>query len=163
MTNRKLQESAFNRKWQYRINTLLPILKNYKSILDLGSGTQGILEYLDVEKYTGVDMFAWTDDTIVCDFNKYSIPAVGNYDVVLCQGIIEYINDPKKFLTEIQEHSNNLVVTFYENDPPLELWKTPLKTFREFEKLLVDVGWRWERVLEIEPKNKQRIYICTKQ
>lgn len=95
---------------RYRILLkLLPQAKKYKkveSVLDIGCGKQFLRDVLNeqhipIQKYIGVDLYQHKKDTIICDLNNESLPNMGNFDLVVCAGVLEYIYDVKGLLKQI--------------------------------------------------------------
>lgn len=79
------------------------ILKDYdienKTVLDFGCGDKSICNYLSFKNYVGYDLNPLADYQI--DFNKkFTIKHTAEVGLVL--GVLEYLDDPNKFLKTIQ-------------------------------------------------------------
>jgi hypothetical protein len=95
----------------------------------------------------------------VADFNKKQYPRIGVFDQIVCQGILEYIDEPKDFLKAIRKYGGKLIIT-YKEFAPTDIERRNIFEFYEIEKMLAQTKW------SIEEKRKygsnQQIYICKK-
>lgn len=92
----------FKSNWEIRTKKMaLLINTNIDKVIDLGCGECKLKKYISKEViYYGVDYKKRTNDTIICDFNKYEFPQipVNENSCYFCSGLLEYIEDLKEFL-----------------------------------------------------------------
>ncbi|MFA5050969.1 MAG: class I SAM-dependent methyltransferase [Patescibacteria group bacterium] len=112
---------------------------NY-SLLDIGGGIGNLYNFILTKDYTSIDLEAWTDKTVVCDLNK-EYPTLKKFDVVVAQGIIEYIKEPKQFLENIKRYGDKLVITYRLNLDTRVVMDRNSLSFEEFEGLLKQTNW----------------------
>ena len=79
------------------------ILKDYnienKTVLDFGCGDKSVCNYLSFKDYVGYDLNPLADYQI--DFNEeFTIKHTAEVGLIL--GVLEYLDDPDKFLKTIQ-------------------------------------------------------------
>lgn len=119
--------------WPKRARLIASLIPRRSSVLDLGGGFGKLVGCLDnPKKYDCVDLEKWTKNTIVADFNKGQFPDLGLYDYVVCQGVLEYIQEPLDFLRAIQKYGGKIILTYRtKNDPPAK----NLMTFTELSAL----------------------------
>lgn len=119
---------------------LIPLDTGSPRLADYGCGLQTIKGLLSSNySYIPIDCRLRSPDTIVCNFNQEEPP--GNFDVGLCLGVLEYLDDPLKFLSQII--SKNSVVIFSYNGPTnaqrkkREGWVNHLD-FKDIEKVIFE-------------------------
>jgi 2-polyprenyl-3-methyl-5-hydroxy-6-metoxy-1,4-benzoquinol methylase len=105
-----------------------------RRMLDVGCAT-GQLRLLcpDVE-YVGCDFIAPSSPIEFsfhqCNFNREPLPtAVGDFDVVVCSGILEYIENPSEFLKSLRsmlKTEGHLIVTYFNMNHISRLWRMAL-------------------------------------
>lgn len=131
------------REWKARTRAIAKAIPPRCSVLDLGGGFCHLLKYLEeCPRYLSLDLKKWTDRTVEADFNAGSYPDLRlRYDVLVAQGIIEYLDDPAEFLERIQRYGSRLLITYR----PKEC-KRPEDSFRLslawLDKALRDAGWK---------------------
>ena len=83
-----------------------------QSVVDLGAGNL-FLESLLSEgiDYYPVDYTSRSKNTIVCDFNNKEFPDV-SADVAFISGTLEFVNDPKWFLTEAAKRVSKIILSY---------------------------------------------------
>lgn len=111
-------------------------------------------------EYQSIDIEKWTDLTTVANFNKNEFPEIGLWDVLVCQGIIEYMDDPKNFLEQIKKYGRRMIMSYWGGENKIEGQKNEM-TFEEFEEMVDSAGW-WiasQRHLTAD----ERLYYCTKK
>jgi hypothetical protein len=153
------------REWKERTQIIASIIPKGVSVLDLGGGFCHLKKYLSYWqglKYLSMDIEEWTDCTIKADFNKGEFPDRGEWQIIVCQGIIEYIKDPIYFLEKIKKYGETLIITYLdvrrgEAELRGRLNFTPIA---DFEKV---IELEWEIVMERKIKHGQKIYYCKKK
>jgi len=97
--------------WNIRSKIIAEIFFKNIRVLDIGGGLGNIRKFLNGCKYTSIDLQKWNKNTIVADMNKES-PDIGKYDVIICQGVLEYIDDINDFLDKINKYGDTLILTY---------------------------------------------------
>jgi len=98
--------------------------EEYKRVLDLGCGMQGIKNLLKCSEYVGVDMHKTTHETIIIDLEYTDFSEKFNgFDLVVCLGVMEYLSDPKRFLSRAAKCGKEIIVSCFEKDTPIGYWE----------------------------------------
>lgn len=145
-------------EWTERTKTIAKLIHPYASVLDLGGGFQNLNKYLVSAEYYSMDNYKCTEDTIVADFNNGEFPEITNCEVdyIVCQGILEYIKDPEKFLREIRKYGKILLITYRESEgTPIERNQFDFSGIRFF---IEKEGW--EIVVEKKTDKTELLFIC---
>jgi hypothetical protein len=131
-----------------------------RSIMDLGGGFGNIMQYLpDSIEYKSIDTRPWTDKTIVADFNKGEYPFVEKSDVIVAQGIIEYLERADHFLFNIKKYADKMILSYIQTGGAN--WPVERKTrisFRGLETVLSEEGWNVVSTSLLT--ENQKIYFC---
>lgn len=159
-------EYPFNQmRWEYRQKELAKRIPEGATVLDVGGGKQVLREFLRSPKeYVSIDCQDVAEGTIVADLNKEGFPSGHEklkgkvFDVVVCQGVLEYIDDIEHLLTMLSLFGRSLVVTYYEREEKLPLWRNNHK-FEYVEDKIRKAGWNFDEVVALK-ENSQRIYFC---
>lgn len=138
-----------NKDWTLRTKIVSSMLDSNKTVLDLGCGDKEILKYYTPSAYCGIDI---RDDADLKIDLSTDFVLESKWDYILCCGIIEYLPDPKKFLSKIHSFGDYFIISWLE----WNIWN-PIE-LPEFEKIL-------EEYFIIEEKNfeYQVIYKCRKK
>jgi hypothetical protein len=142
------------RAWPERTFMVTELIPPEASIIELGAGLCFLHHILPGNPYVGVDIEAWTDKIIKADFNADEFPELGPFDAIVCQGIMEYIRDPEKFLLAIHKYGRLLILSYY-NGPYCDDRKNKMK-FAWLLDLLERTGWVVIRTCELSLH--QRVY-----
>ena len=94
--------SAGRPAWDSRNKTIAGFVPSGSSVLDLGCGAQTLRKYLPPGcVYQPCDLVKSTPDVILCDFNAGIYPKLRKkFTHVVCSGVLEYVRDHDRFLTE---------------------------------------------------------------
>lgn len=85
--------SAFDPAWKPRTKRMAAMLRDARSILDIGCGSCWLKEFLRPDVlYHPLDQVRRGPDTIVCDLNKKQFPRLA-VDACFVSGCLEYIRD----------------------------------------------------------------------
>lgn len=148
------------REWKKRTEMIASLIPAHSSVLDLGCGFCHLKKYLRKEcRYIGVDKDTWVDEIVTCEFNKNEFPNVGIFDFIVCQGILEYINEPQEFLKQIRKYGQTLILT-YKLYTTTDIENRNIYSFREIVEMLTEANW--EIVEHQKVDNGQNLYICKK-
>jgi hypothetical protein len=134
--------------WSSRSIIIASSIPSNSSVLDLGAGSQTLNRYLHDCIYQPCDLFQTTPNTLVCDFNKNIYPKIQNeFDIVVCNGLLEYIRKPKVFLKKIIPMGRKYIVSYAIKLPENTLkWRLSMGWFnhyteRELEDLFSSLGF----------------------
>ncbi|MCR4647283.1 MAG: hypothetical protein K5695_18065, partial [Oscillospiraceae bacterium] len=73
-----------------------------RSLMDIGCGVCDLKKYIPAEiRYYGLDVCKRDEETLVCDLNCEPLPDVP-VDLYYMAGLIYYINEPEKLLSQMQ-------------------------------------------------------------
>lgn len=155
-TNQKIKkEWQFCAKiWKRRTKAIASIIPPEASIIELGGGFSYLKRLLPKNQYKSIDIKKWNDLTVVADFNKGEFPDMEIFDVIVCQGILEYIEQPSEFLRKIQKYGRRMLLSYRSA-------KDGLLTFENLDQVLYLAGWEKNNELMLTPKEK--ILYCTRR
>jgi len=158
------KEYPWNTKWDRRSKILSMAIPEGISVIDLGGGMGTLDKYLKNCAYKSIDLKKWTDETVVADFNKGEFPDIDNatFQMIVCQGVIEYITDPELFLIKIKKYGRNLLITYRQvrADENKHLYKNNLNN-DEFMEMLRLAGW--DILFSRTIASSQKLFYCSKK
>ncbi|TAM46280.1 MAG: class I SAM-dependent methyltransferase [Gammaproteobacteria bacterium] len=153
--------------WDERNRVIAAFIPDGASVLDVGAGHGTLRSYLAPGcTYQPMDCVPGTPQTILVEFNKGQIPALGRtYDVVVCSGILEYIDDPAGFLRTVSGWGERVLISYVtlESQPDIARrrvngWFNDL-TRTELERLFATLGLDARQIAEW---GGQAIYAITR-
>lgn len=100
--------------WRCRVEQMADyLLETDKSILDIGCGEEYLKKLIDIKKvrYIPCDYVRRSDDTVVCDLNRYEFPKV-SADVIFISGCIEYIQDPEWLIGQCTAVGRKILISY---------------------------------------------------
>lgn len=145
--------------WPDRTKAISEIVPPEASVIELGGGMCNLKKFIPQNKYVSIDVEEWTDVTIKADFNKGEFPETEKFDVVVCQGILEYIERPYDFLNMIHKYGRRLIISYHLGGNDVESRKNWM-SFVELENLLNECGWL--RLKERILNSREKIICCVK-
>ena len=99
-------------EWPERSAAVAALIPPGASVLDLGSGAQGLARRLDPScRYTPADLVARTPDTLRFDMAAGIWP-VGRWDVVVMAGVLEYAPDAADAFRRLEQLAPVAIVTY---------------------------------------------------
>jgi 2-polyprenyl-3-methyl-5-hydroxy-6-metoxy-1,4-benzoquinol methylase len=143
--------------WEQRNAIIGGSLSEGESVLDLGGGFCHLSEYV-TGRYVSLDKEAWTNVTIKADFNAGEFPDVGYFDVIVCQGVLEYMKEPLAFLKAIRKYGKRLFLSYQLGDRP-DRGNSLL--FTELREILQQAGWEIRAGVDVDSPT-QMVYSCFK-
>ena len=149
------------KEWPLRYKAIAKNIPIHATILDLGGGKGLLKSYLRSPKeYIVVDKYPLNSSLIVLDFDKDALPDFNKvFDIVVCSGIIEYLQKPEDFLSNIKKYGDRLLVSYYHKGKKLEIWENCYDK-ATFEKMLSNAGWKI--ITREEFQVNHILYSCTK-
>jgi 2-polyprenyl-3-methyl-5-hydroxy-6-metoxy-1,4-benzoquinol methylase len=146
------------RAWKQRAREIAGIIPIGASILDVGGGWGYIHDLLPNNEYRSIDTEEWTDATIKADFNKGEFPDIGTFDIIIIQGLMEYINDPEGFLEKIKKYGNRMIISYNIDQNKIE--RKNKITFQKFDDILEKT--HWIKLSEKKLRPWEKLYLCAK-
>ena len=100
--------------WDARNCIISDLIPAGSSVLDVGSGAQTLRRHLKPGcKYQPCDVVKSSPDVILCDFNAGVYPDIqGNFDYVVCSGVLEYIRNPNEFLKQTSSYGDSMILSY---------------------------------------------------
>lgn len=116
-----------------------------KRMLDIGCATGHLRVLCPAVEYVGCDFITPSSPPDFafyrCNFNREPLPSeLVDFDIVVCSGILEYIENPSDFLKSLQSRLNkegHLILTYFNMNHVSRIWK--LATGQSFP---VHPDWR---------------------
>lgn len=141
--------------WTKRAKAAASLVGQCNYVIDVGGGRGHLKEVLKPKRYVSIDLDKWTEETVVADLN-YGCPILEPCDTIFCLGVIEYIENPDQFLTELHKYGDDMVISYRlksEGGMP----RQNEFTFKEFEDTLL---WNhWHIVEYKELSSLERVYL----
>lgn len=141
--------------WSNRDRFVVPFLIPNSTIIDYGCGYKDILNYYSPKEYLGIDLNPTAD--VVADLNTY-IPVHFNYDYGLILGVLEYLEEPFKFIDKVKDTANTFIILNFIRDKKKSVWK---QTFT-LDQVTAEYENIFDQVLNYKIRNKYDIFVCTK-
>ncbi len=142
--------------WDERNRVIASFIPDGAAVLDVGAGRRTLRSYLAPGcTYQPMDCVPSDEQTILVEFNKGRIPELERtYDVVVCSGILEYIDDSAMFLRIVGGWGKRLLLSYapLDNQPDIARrrangWFNDL-TLAELEDLFATLGLHAHRIAE---------------
>lgn len=142
-------ESLF-RGWEERTIVLAGFIPPATSVLELGPG-RGVLRHHLPEgcSYTAADLVAADADTIILDLNHAAWPELGEHDVIVMSGVIEYVYDLERMIRRLGDIGEFVICSYASIDMAGQSdisvrrghgWVNDLSV-RQLERLFGDAGF----------------------
>ncbi len=146
----------FDEDWKNRIALMASLFGKEKSVLDLGCGMQWLKDFCPSGmQYYPVDYTNRSDDTIICDFNRYEFPHI-HADIAFISGVMEYIVDYRWFVESIAKCCTTAIVSYCSVDGGDSI-------YRESETLEArrSIGWAHDlerrQIIQLFEENSMRL------
>ena len=148
-------------KWRRRAGVIASAIPDGASVLDLGGGFCYLAKLLPGSRYASIDVEPWTDATIVGDLNGEAWPDAGRWEVIVAQGVIEYMTYAGEFLERIKKYAwpRSVLIAIYRTGEPNGK-RVNFMTFEELKLTMKATGWKvvFERALT----STERIFYCAR-
>jgi len=148
-----------NEGWPARAKAIAETIPPEAKVLELGGGLCFLKTMRPELDYRSIDLKEWTSLTTVADFNKDEFPEMGLFDIIVCQGILEYIDLPFNFLNAIHKYGRRLLITYYFGKNNVSSRKNYLKIDELFVTL---IKTEWKVVAIRRVSNEEIIFLCVK-
>ncbi len=142
--------------WDARNRLIASFIPDGASVLDVGAGHGTLRSYLAPGcTYQPMDCVPSTEQTILVDFNRGKVPVLTRaYDVVVCSGILEYIDDPAVFLRTVGGWGKRVLISYatLDNQPDIARrrangWFNDLRRI-ELERLFTTTNFQTRQIAE---------------
>lgn len=106
-------------EWDSRNSKIATLIPDGSTIIDLGCGAQTLRDHLLPKcEYQPCDLVKSSADVIVCDFNAGLYPQTDRiFTHVVCSGVLEYVRDHQRFLTECSSLGDVLILSYNLRQP----------------------------------------------
>ena len=105
--------SALFSEWDNRNQQIAELIESGSSVLEFGAGRMILKKHLkETCTYTPSDIVDRGEGTIICDLNAVKLPDFKPHDVVVCSGVIEYINDLPRFIAHLANIVKVMIVSY---------------------------------------------------
>jgi hypothetical protein len=120
------------------------LIRATDSVLDIGAGNQKLARFIPSScKYTPADCVADLPGTFVVDFNKEFRLPNSDFNVIVCAGFLEYVDDMPAFFRELASHAPGRQIIFTYLFGPAKMARTEMRghnDYRSSDDLLAAVG-----------------------
>lgn len=108
-----VREDLANPVWDNRAKVISHWIPAGAHVLDMGCGNMLIEKYLKESKgYVPCDIAKRDERTIVCDFDKLEYPPVQDENMIVCLGVVNYLQHQKELIEHICARGKNFLFTF---------------------------------------------------
>lgn len=150
-------------RWDGRTRLIAKIIPEGVSVIDLGGGFGNLFRHLkNCQNYVSLDVKNWTDATIKADFNKGEFPDIKpEFQMIVCQGILEYIEKPEEFLNKIKKYGSRLLITYrpIAGHKDTGIYKNSMSAIEAVKKIK---GAGWEIIFSREIIGTQKLFYCSR-
>lgn len=99
--------------WDQRTLILGSYIIPNSNILEFGAGNMILKSSLTSYKsYTPSDIVSRFEDTVVCDLNQNILFELSKYDAVVFSGVLEYVYNIDKVISQISTNVNQIVLSY---------------------------------------------------
>jgi hypothetical protein len=145
--------------WPVRTKAIADVIPSQSKVIELGGGMCYLKTIRPDIEYRSIDREAWTALTTVSDFNKGEYPDLPLADVIVCQGILEYIDRPDEFLKEIHKYSRRLMISYYIGKNNIAQRKNKFS----YQDLIFKLTQaKWEAVSTRKISEDEVLFLCIK-
>ena len=99
--------------WEERNRVIAALIPEGAAVVDVGAGTMSLRSYARCGRYVPVDCVRMSPETVHADFNGGEIPDLrGQFDVAVCSGLLEYLDDPEAALRVIASWARCVIFSY---------------------------------------------------
>lgn len=142
-------------EWKLRTGVIAGLIKQFQakipvnSILDVGGGLCNLYKYLSEKtEYVSIDIKPYSDKTVVCDLNNDPLPDLHKFDIIVLQGILEYVETPMSLLKSLKRYGNRAILTY--RKAPSKVKRLNQFDWKQIEMIIDLAEWKidWQHTLE---------------
>lgn len=130
--------------WEPRSRIIAKLIRATDAVLDVGAGNQKLARFIPPScKYIPVDCVADLPGTFVVDFNKEFRLPNSDFNVIVCAGFLEYINDVPAFFRDLARYAPGRQIIFTYIFGSGKMARTEMRVhndYRSSDDLLAAVG-----------------------
>jgi hypothetical protein len=141
--------------WDSRHRLIAEWIRPGARVIDFGAGEGNLLSHLRGVDYVPVDKFPCREDGIVADLDG-EFPVIPWADIVIAEGLLEYLADPVRALKKFHAYADYLVVSYH--TAPAHPDAAAVMDRATFDHVLVGTGWEVQKSKDLGPH--QRVYFC---
>lgn len=113
------KDKSFNTTWDTRTEMIASMIPEDCSVLEFGAGRMALKRYLPYScRYTPSDILDRGEGTIICDLNDAVLPMFQHHDFIVFGGVLEYIYDPERLLSNLANCCHVIIATYAVTDFP---------------------------------------------
>ncbi|MDD5068068.1 MAG: methyltransferase domain-containing protein [Candidatus Pacebacteria bacterium] len=163
MKIKKAENYYWNEKeWKERTRAIARLIPACATVIDLGGGQGNLCKYLkNPIQYILIDQLELTDRTIMADFNNGEFPNAGQFQFIVCQGIVEYIIEPARFLKRIRKYGKIMIMTYREEkrDQPFRINHFSIPEI----KSIIQNDWEIVFSKNVAGSHKEKLFYCIRK
>lgn len=107
------QDKNLNDAWDERTRLIGQLIGDGESVIDFGAGKMRLRQFITADcRYTPVDIVAREAGMIAADLNKFPLPPLGNHDVSVFSGVLEYLHDAPALIQAVRDVSPKIIVSY---------------------------------------------------
>jgi hypothetical protein len=149
-------------RWPERAQQISEYISEDQVVLDMGAGKGALFDFLPSGcRWIPVDLNAdiVPFECIGCDFNRREFPFLSGIDVVILQGIFEYIADKALFISLLAQLKPRMIIlTYHFGHQVNEMWISPLSE-RQLVELLADNGLQIRNKTLVKNQDSQYLVV----
>lgn len=108
-----VRDDLHNPVWEHRAKVVARWIPEGAYVLDMGCGNMLIEKHLkNPAGYIPCDIAKRDSRTIVCDFDKFEYPPVQGENLILCLGVVNYLQHQKALLEHLCARGKSFLFTF---------------------------------------------------
>lgn len=146
--------------WDNRRLMISSLIPDNSNVIDLGSNTKELRDTCsNIKSYKSVDYNPDVNPDYVADFNKGEFPDIVLEDpIIVCAGLLEYLDDIPNFLDKITKYGKRLIFTYFQTKCPPSIWKN---NFRYVDIIQYLNNSKW-KLKHIEPLQftLELVFVC---
>lgn len=110
-------DDNFHENWNERTEILASFVTPGERVLEFGAGMLALPNYLpDACEYTATDVVSRGPGSLICNLNDRVLPELPRSDVAVFRGVLEYVNDLPRALSQVIEVAPAVVCSYATTD-----------------------------------------------
>ncbi len=108
-----VRDDLANPVWEHRARVISRWIPEGAYVLDMGCGNMLIEKHLkNPAGYIPCDIAKRDERTIVCDFDKFEYPPAQSENMILCLGVVNYLQHQKELIEHLCSRGKSFLFTF---------------------------------------------------